>query len=74
MGNVKVFHTHEKRAMPEFSTAGKQDICDNYDFSHSLRQNISIYQFYSSILMHWNVASFTTSISACKMNFVLRKL
>lgn len=41
--------------------------------THSGRK-ISIYQFYSSILMHWNVASFTTSISARKMIFVLRKL
>ncbi len=57
--------THEKRMMPEFSTAAKQDICDNCDFCHSGRN--------SSILMHWNVASFTFWISARQMIFVLCK-
>lgn len=44
----------EKRAKPEFSTAGKQDIRDNYDYSRCRKP------LYINSQMHWNVASFTS--------------
>lgn len=64
VGNISLSNSWKKKAMPEFSTAGKQDMCDNCPFSHSDR---------NAPYTSWNAASFTFWISEYKLIFVLCK-